>query len=460
MKPLSAMPEVGAEESAHLAALRDAFGRFTASSAARGEPAWLTALRKEHLTSFLQTGYPTRQNEHWRHTSLTPLASLPFSLAGQPPDQAPARELVGASTFQPVPGFRWVFINGQLAFPPPPRGALRSPVSVSHLAAAVRGEPRAVQALLGERQFTSGDGRLSALNLAFAQDGAVVRVPASAVVSDPIILVFVSAPKADGETSHIRNLISAGPHSRLTVIEHYIGTGGAAAFTNSVTDLVVGEGASVEHIKLQDEPCQSFHVATLQAQLASASQVICHSIALGARLARQNIEATLAGPHTEAVFNGLFLGHQERLIDHHLTVDHAAPDCASHEFFNGVLADGSKGVFYGHIHVRPHAQKTDAKQTNKNLLLSEQASVHTRPQLEIYADDVKCTHGATIGQLASEAIFYLRSRGVPFRTARQMLIHAFAGETIDRIRSEPARQALDRLVWQRIERDQHLGATH
>ncbi len=226
-----------------------------------------------------------------------------------------------------------------------------------------------------------------------------------------------------------------------------------------VTESILGEGAVVEHLKLQDERPHSYHFSSLHAHLGRACNYVAHSIALGAALARNDIRATLAGEGVECVLNGLYLTRGEQLADHHMVVEHAQPHCASHEYFNGILDDRSKGVFHGRILVRPIAQKTDAKQTNKNLLLSEQATANTKPQLEIYADDVKCTHGATVGQMNEESIFYLRARGIGLATARRMLMHAFAGEIVDRVRWEPAREELDRLVWDRLEQNPRIAAS-
>jgi len=241
------------------------------------------------------------------------------------------------------------------------------------------------------------------------------------------------------------------------LIESFVSTVDAAYWTNSVTEIVVGEGARVEHCKFQDESLKAYHIAAIHAQLGRASNFISHSIATGGRLSRNNIRTALNGEGLECVLNGLYLTHGDQLADHHMVVEHAQPHCNSHEYYNGILDGKSKGVFHGRILVRQAAQKTDAKQTNKNLLLSEDATVDTKPQLEIYADDVKCTHGATIGQLNDESIFYLRSRGIGMDTARRMLIHAFAGEIIERIRNGPVREELDKLVWDRLEQNPHVG---
>jgi Fe-S cluster assembly protein SufD len=223
-----------------------------------------------------------------------------------------------------------------------------------------------------------------------------------------------------------------------------------------VTQLVVGADARVEHVRFQDESEQAFHVGALRIAVDRNASLSAHSFAMGASLSRQNIGLVLNGPGLEAILNGLYVTTGSRLADHHMVVDHAQPHGASHEYFNGILADQSRGVFHGRILVRPGAQKTDAKQTNKNLLLSEGATVNTKPQLEIYADDVKCTHGATVGQLNPESVFYLRARGIPRETARRMLIHAFAGEIVERVQCSPIRQALDRLIWERLERNERV----
>jgi len=224
-----------------------------------------------------------------------------------------------------------------------------------------------------------------------------------------------------------------------------------------VTELILGDGAVVEHAKFQDESRSAFHVAAIHAHLGRSCNFISHSIATGARLSRNTIRAALAGEGIECILNGLYLTRGDQLADHHMVVEHARPHCNSHEYYNGILDGRSKGVFHGRILVQRAAQKTDAKQTNKNLLLSEDATVDTKPQLEIYADDVKCTHGATVGQLNEESVFYLRARGIGAETARRMLIHAFAGEIIERIRHAPAREELNQLVWERLEQNPRVG---
>jgi Fe-S cluster assembly protein SufD len=282
-------------------------------------------------------------------------------------------------------------------------------------------------------------------------------VPAGKTVAEPVHLLFVSTGGEAGLTASPRNLIIAEANSKLTVIESYVSTADGAYFTNAVDELVIGENAVVEHCKFQDESPAAYHIAAIHVHLSRSCNFIAHSVATGAKLSRNNIRTSLADEGVECVLNGLYLTRDEQLADHHMIVDHAKPHCNSHEYYNGILDGRSKGVFHGRILVRPDAQKTDAKQTNKNLLLSDDATIDTKPQLEIYADDVKCTHGATIGQLNDESIFYLRARGIGLETARRMLIHAFAGEIIDRIRYAPAREEMDKIVWDRLEQN-HLIA--
>ena len=338
--------------------------------------------------------------------------------------------------FAQLPGTRLVFVNGFFdgAFV---RAWIARRREGGKSAAALVADSAFIEKQLGQYALTERQC------LCRAEPGVFPRwrvrsCPRRRSVAEPIQLIFISSAKQGGETIQPRNLIIAGANSRATVIESYISTDNAAYFTNAVTEIVAGDNAALEHVKFQDEAGDAFHIATIAGQLGRASNVSVHSFALGAKLSRTNIRTKLAGEGLECILNGLYLTRGEQLADHHMIVEHAQPHCASHEYFNGILDDKSKGVFHGRIYcVREIAQKTDAKQTNKNLLLSDDATADTKPQLEIYADDVKCTHGATIGQLNDESIFYLRSRGIGTDKARRMLIHAFAGEIIERVKREP-----------------------
>ena len=420
------------------------------------QPGWLFPLRKAGIARFAELGFPSLHDEDWRFTNVAPIAKLPFKPVFQASTNGLTREALAEFAFSRLPGAHLVFINGHYI------EALSSPlpqtqgVTVKSLAAGLTAGSASIEQHLG-RYASGADNPFTALNLAFFQDGAFVHVPAGKVVGAPIHLLFISTAKEEGAASHPRNLILVDKAAQATVIESYVSTVRGAYFTNAVTELVLGEGAVVEHCKFQDESPSAFHIAAIHAQLGRSCNWISHSIATGARLSRNTIRTTLAAERVECVLNGLYLTRGEQLADHHMIVEHAQPHCNSHEYYNGILEGRSKGVFHGRILVQQAAQKTDAKQTNKNLLLSEDATVDTKPQLEIYADDVKCTHGATVGQLNEESIFYLRTRGIDAQTARRMLIHAFAGEIIERIRCAPAREELDRLVWERLEANPHFG---
>ncbi len=419
------------------------------------QPKWLAPLRKAGIASFAEQGFPTLHDEDWRFTNVAPIIKLPFHPASEVAVNGAETGALNDSVFARLPGHRLVFVNGffsaKLSSLKPVTGGVR----IENLSTALAKDSGFVEKHLGKYAHTANN-TFAALNQAFFADGAFVFVPAGVEMAELVQIIYISSAKQNGETILPRNLIIAEANSKLTVVESYISTGNAAYFTNAVTEILAGDNANVEHVKLQDEAAEAFHIATIAGEIGRASNVTVHSFALGAKLSRTNIRTKLAGEGLECILNGLYLTRGEQLADHHMIVEHAQPHCASHEYFNGILDDKSKGVFHGRIYVHPVAQKTDAKQTNKNLLLSDDATADTKPQLEIYADDVKCTHGATIGQLNDESIFYLRSRGLGTETARRMLIHAFAGEIIERIKCEPAREVIDKLVWDRLEANPHL----
>ena len=419
------------------------------------QPKWLAPLRKAGLASFADQGFPTLNDEDWRFTNVSPIAKLNFQLAGQVAVNGAESKVLTDSVFAQLSGHRLVFVNGffsaKLSSIKPVSGGVR----IENLAATLANDSALIEKHLGKYAHTANNS-FAALNQAFFSDGAFIFVPQGVEVAEPVQLIYISSAKQSGEAILPRNLIIAEANSKLTVVESYLSTGDVAYLTNAVTEIFAGDNAFVEHVKVQDEAVSAYHIATIAGEFGRTSNVNVHSFALGAKLSRNNIRTKLAGEGLECVLNGLYLTKDEQLADHHMIVEHAQPNCASHEYFNGILDDKSKGVFHGRILVREIAQKTAAKQTNKNLLLSDDATADTKPQLEIYADDVKCTHGATIGQLNAESIFYLRSRGMSLDTAKRMLIHAFAGEIIERIKCEPAREVIDKLVWDRLEANPHL----
>jgi Fe-S cluster assembly protein SufD len=274
-------------------------------------------------------------------------------------------------------------------------------------------------------------------------------VPKETTVRAPIHLVFLTVGGARVMT-HPRILVVAGVNSRVSVVESYGALGTDAYFTNTVTEIVAAEGSNVHHYKVQRESVPSFHIGGLYIQQRRDSTVVCHSISLGGSLVRNDVTAVLDGEGCTCTLNGLYLSDGHRLVDNHTTIDHARPNCASREVYKGILSGRAQAVFNGRIIVRPDAQKTDAKQTNKALLLSEDAQINTKPQLEIFANDVKCTHGAAIGQMDEEAIYYLRARGIGYEDAKHMLIRAFAGDVLQQMPLQPLRDHLDGELVRRL----------
>jgi Fe-S cluster assembly protein SufD len=414
------------------------------------EPDWLRRLRRTGRDRFAAAGLPTLRDEDWRFTNLAPLRELEFlPTLGRMPPELSAEALDGLA-FADLPGDRLVFVDGHYA-PALSQWAGGDTASQARpLSEALTGAADTLRPWL-ERSGADDAGPFAALNQAAFSDGAWIEIPAGRAVADPVHLLFVSTGRRAGTAAHPRNVIVARRGCRATFCEHYVGLGDQPTLTNAVTDLVVEDGARVEHLRFQEEAATAFHLGLLRVAQGRDSFVAAHSFSLGARLFRLQILPRLEAEGAECVLNGLYLVRDRQLADHHMVVEHARPRGVSHEYFNGILADAARGVFHGRILVQPGAQKTDAKQTNKNLLLSETARVNTKPQLEIYADDVRCTHGATVGQLDPEAIFYLRARGIARDTARRMLVHSFAAEITDRVACAPLREKLDRLIWDWLE---------
>jgi len=409
------------------------------------DPAWLVEARRQALDRFRALGFPTTRDEEWRFTSVAPVAERPFALARN-----------GASALRPQdldplrlpldPAATLVFVNGRLAPALSAIGPLPPGVEVASLAA---GAAAGVVEKHLTRAATADRHAFTALNTACLVDGAVVFVPPGMAVDAPIHLVFAAAADGRPASAHPRVLVVVGARSRATIVESYAGAGSPVYFTNGVTELFAGENATVDHYKVQREIADAAHIGAMYIHARRDATVTCHSIALGGSLVRNEVMAVLDGEGGECTLNGLYFGDRRSLVDNHTTIDHARPHCASREIYKGILADHARAVFNGKIIVRPDAQKTDAKQTNKALLLSEDAQVNTKPQLEIFANDVKCTHGAAIGQMDDEAIFYLRARGLAEPEARRMLIRAFAGDVLSRI---PLAALGSRLVEQLMRR--------
>ena len=421
--------------------LRDFTGSNNGSDAPG--PEWLRSLRQLAAERFGEVGFPTRRNEEWRFTNVSPIAETPFTLATKADSAMPA-DALAHYTYAGMGGTQLVFVNGHfqadLSSQEFPAG-----VTVSTLAAAMEASPKLVEAHLGRyAKFTTQ--AFVALNTAALEDGAFVHLSRNAVIEEPVHLLFVSTPHGGPTVSHPRILIIAEENSQATLVESYSGTPDAVYFTNAVTEVVAAENAVLDHYKVQRESVKSYHVATMQLQLARSTNFSSHSVGLGGLLVRNDANAYLGGEGIECTLNGVYLGNDRQLIDNHTEIDHAMPHCNSHEIYKGILDGHSRGVFNGKIFVREDAQKTDAKQTNQTLLLSPTAQIDTKPQLEIFADDVKCTHGATIGQLSDEALFYLRARGIPKDNARALLTYAFASDIVSRIKVDAIRAQLDQVL--------------
>ena len=408
--------------------------------------------RHAGITRFQETGLPTTNDEDWRFTSLKPFIELPFEIMIESGSQTIDQSAIGDIAFSQHDTDRLVFVDGNISSELSHVSEQSEGVIVSNLASASPAIENKIGNLSSEDQ-----NPFIALNDAFFTDGAWIHIPANSTLSKPVHIVFLHTAIKAGQASHIRNLIIAETNAKGTIIESHITLGQAAASTNVVTETQLGDGSNIEHIKLQDQSSLAIHFASLHSKLGGNSCYAFHSFALGAQLSRNNLRMDLTKPGIECTLNGLYMTRARQLADHHMIVNHAAPHCDSHEYFNGILDDQSRGVFHGRILVDSEAQKTDAKQTNKNLILSDNATVNTKPQLEIYADDVKCTHGATIGELDNEAIFYLRARGLDAQTARRMLMHGFTGEIVERIQQNAIRDELNELVWSRLENEHHLN---
>ncbi|MDO8462375.1 MAG: Fe-S cluster assembly protein SufD [Deltaproteobacteria bacterium] len=411
------------------------------------EPLWLRKHREQAFSQFSQTGFPTTNDEEWRTTSVEPIATTSFQPASENNGYKIEKQELESLSLGTPDEKRLVFINGFFAPKLSSLENLPSGLILKNLAEALRSEPDLVEKYLFRQ--TDEKAPFTALNAAFVKDGAFVFIPKGQTVISPIHLLFISTVDGTVTVSHPRNLIIAEEGSQATIVESYWGRG--KYFTNAVTEIVVGDNASLDHIKIQTESEEAFHIATIQSQQGRASRFSSHSTSFGGRLARNDINSVLAAEGSECALNGLYMAGLHQQIDNHTTVDHAQPNSISRELYKGILSGEATGVFNGKIIVRQDAQKTDASQTNKNLLLSKEALINTKPQLEIFANDVKCRHGATIGQLDENAIFYLRSRGLGEKEARSFLTYAFASEMFNSLKITPLKRRLERLVQTRLE---------
>ena len=432
-----------------LVALHGAF-----AESRHGEPAWLARLRAEALGSFREQGLPHSRLEEWRYTSLASLAKIDFALAS-PPEREVARGDLEHHAFPVFACSVYVFVNGRFAPELSAARKLNCGTTVESLAELLREAPEPLAPRLA-RQVDAKEHSFAALANAFLDDGACVRVPRGAGAEQPIHLVFVSAPASEPALVHPRVLVEAAPGSRLMLIEDHVSVGVSPGFSNAVTEIEVGAGACVDFVLIQREPDYRFHVSNLAVTQERDSRFSAHTLCFGGALLRNDASVRLLGEGAECRLDGLFVAAGRQLVDNHTLVDHAVPRCTSQETYKGIVGGEARGVFRGRIVVRPDAQKTSARQSNPNLLLGAGAEVDSKPQLEILADDVKCSHGSSVGQLDPDAFFYLRSRGLSQEVARDMLTRAFAQEILRALPSPALADALDDVLGERL-RLAHAG---
>jgi Fe-S cluster assembly protein SufD len=407
-------------------------------------PEWLQRFREEARERFSATGFPTTRLEEWKFTNVAPIAKTTFRAGEYKLDAGIAEiaeRLISHTDAIPV-----VFINGKYCRKLSKHSGLPGGVKVSSLHDALRNGDHLHHHLAAEAPDT---GPFVWLNAASFEDGAYVQVASGVVLERPIHLIFISSSDGGPSVSHPRNLITLGALAQASVIETYTGADGDVYFTNAVTGVIAEEGSVLTHYKVHKERDRAFHIANLQVHQGRQSNVTCHSFSFGGGLVRNDAKLVL-GDGAEGVLDGLYITSGKQHVDNHTVIDHAKPHAASRELYKGVLSGHSSAVFNGKVIVRKDAQKTDAKQSNRNLLLSEEAVINTKPELQIYADDVRCTHGATIGQLEERALFYLRSRGIGQQEAREMLIRAFAQEVIARVKPDDLRGELERELDARL----------
>jgi Fe-S cluster assembly protein SufD len=421
---------------------------FEATQNGGSKAPWLTGLRRSAIERFAAQGFPGAREEDWRFNNLGPITSRNFPLA--PAAAGPTSQDVDRFLYSLPGGNTLVFVNGRFS----PHLSTPAPqvegVTVSNLAAALATHGKLLGEHLGRYAKIEKSG-FTALNTAFGHDGVFVHVKAGAAMSGPVHALFVSDGTIAGSAAYPRNFILLEAGATGAIIESYVSLQGGSYLVNTVTEAVVGEGARLEHSKIQRESEQAYHVGTTHIHQERDSHSISFSISLGAAICRNNLDLVLDGPGIEGQLLGLYMGRGRQEVDNHTSILHASPNCSTREVYKGILDGMAHAIFNGKVYVTPEAQKTDAKQTNRNLLLSDRAKVDTKPQLEIFADDVKCTHGATVGNLDPLAAFYLKSRGIGPLLGRKILTYAFAAEILEELPYPAVRAGLESLVNARLE---------
>ena len=409
---------------------------------------WFTKQRQLAFNIFQESGFPNTKNEDWKYTDVKPISRNIFSNITES-NVAINDDELDATLFKNLECINLVFINGAYSEKYSNIKNISDKTVIKNMANALVNDESSLKKHM--TQYASADsGPFEALNIAFIQDGAYINIPANTNIEKPINITYISKGNSNKFATHPRNLILLGENSNATVIENYVSNGETNYFTNSVTETVLLQGSSLIHYKIQQESSNAFHIANLNTSQSKDSRFESHSISVGGALVRNNINASLDEEGAEIIMNGLYITENTQHVDNHTRVDHLKPHTHSHQNYRGVLNGKSRGVFNGKVVVHPQAQKIEAYQNNANLLLSDDSEIDTKPELEIYADDVKCTHGATVGQLDDNMLFYLRSRAVDEQTAKNLLTYAFADEVINNISSKPIKNKLEHLIISRL----------
>lgn len=407
-----------------------------------GGPQWLQRLRTAAAQRFSQVGLPSSKQEAWRFTNISPIAKQRFEPALAADDLVDATELVAQNTLDPD-ACQLVFVNGHFVPALSSLGTLPAGLTLRSLADDLQSADSLAATALG-RQAKLEHSPLTALNTALFRDGVVIAVDDAAVIQQPIYLLLLT--EGQSVSASPRNLIRVGRAAQLCLVETHVGGPGQTYLANHVSEIELDESARVDHYKLQSDSIAGYHIASTYVSQQAASRYRNHYFAFGGAISRNELLVFHSGEQIETVLNGLYMVSGKQLADCRTRIDHAMPHCESHEMYKGILDNQARGVFNGKIHVHPDAQKTDAKQSNQALLLSDDAVIDTKPELEIYADDVRCTHGATVGELDAQALFYLRSRGVPEPLARKVLIFAFANDVVQGVEANPLKKRLESVL--------------
>ena len=407
------------------------------------------ALRRRAIDHFVSEGFPTGRDEDWRHTNLNPITRIQFNPALEDRTGSLDPRAIAPFLIDDMDSLRLVFVNGRYDAGLSDVGVSDGAITVSSLRETMSNDPDLVDLYLGRNVGADAHG-FSALNTAFLLDGAFVHIGEGVRAEKPIQLLFISVASDTPMVAFPRTLIVLEADADATIVESYAGTGLGSYLTDAATEVFLGERSRLEHCRIQRESTSAFHVSASYFRERTGSRLNSLNVDLGSTLCRNDIVTRLEGEQVESTLNGLYVAAGDQHVDNHTLIEHAAPDCESHELFKGVLGEKSTGVFRGKIHVHQVAQKTDAYQSNQNLLLSDTADVTSKPQLEIYADDVKCSHGSTTGQLDDQAVFYLRARGIGEREAMDLLTRAFADEILDRVAVEEVGRQLHQLVAEKL----------